>query len=200
VNNATASGWHNRTEVTDPDSHPVITKRAFSFHICGVKFRDLDGNGKYDVATEPGIDGVTITLLGADNATPAEEYYPELKYPAPEANPLLSGENQLEGSYCFNIYNVTAGKSYTFYIREKLPPRTVATTPRWAGPITLVASAAGPRESLNNHFGNAKIAPPVGGEAYPAKKIYVLAPWIAVAVILAGGISWYVLRRRKAQS
>lgn len=43
-------------------------------------------------------------------------------------------------------------------------------------------------------------APAVGGEAYPVNKISVLVPWIAVAVILAGGISWYALRRRKAQS
>jgi hypothetical protein len=43
-------------------------------------------------------------------------------------------------------------------------------------------------------------APPVGGEAYPVSRISVLAPWIAVAVLLAGGTSWYVLRRRRARS
>jgi len=42
--------------------------------------------------------------------------------------------------------------------------------------------------------------PPVGGEAYPVTKISVSAPWIAMAVVVAGGISWYVLRRRRAQS
>ncbi len=42
--------------------------------------------------------------------------------------------------------------------------------------------------------------PPVGGEAYPVNKASLLAPWIAVGVVLAGGISWYVLRRRRAQS
>jgi len=42
--------------------------------------------------------------------------------------------------------------------------------------------------------------PPVGGEAYPVSKASVLAPWIALSVLLAGGISWYALRRRKAQS
>jgi len=42
--------------------------------------------------------------------------------------------------------------------------------------------------------------PPVGGEAYPVSKASLMAPWIAVAVVLTGGISWYVLRRRKAQS
>ncbi|MFC1970311.1 hypothetical protein ACFLVV_03725, partial [Chloroflexota bacterium] len=42
--------------------------------------------------------------------------------------------------------------------------------------------------------------PPVGGEAYPVSRISVLAPWIAVAVVLAGGIAWYALRRRRVQS
>jgi hypothetical protein len=42
--------------------------------------------------------------------------------------------------------------------------------------------------------------PPVGGEAYPVSKASLLAPWIAGAALLAGGISCYVLRRRKAQS
>jgi uncharacterized repeat protein (TIGR01451 family) len=200
VNNATASGWHNITQVTDPDNHPVITKRSFSFHICGIKFRDLDADGRYEVETEPGIDAVTIILLGADNATPAEKYYPELKYPGPEENPLLSGENMLKGSYCFNIYNETDGKEYTFYVREEVPPGMVATTPTWVGPITLVASTAGPRESLNNHFGNARMPPPVGGDAYPVSRISVLAPWIVVGVILAVGIGWYILKRRRAQN
>jgi hypothetical protein len=42
--------------------------------------------------------------------------------------------------------------------------------------------------------------PPVGGKAYPVSKTSLLAPCIAVALALAGGISWYVLRRRRAQS
>jgi len=39
----------------------------------------------------------------------------------------------------------------------------------------------------------------VGGEAYPVNKISLLVPWIAVAVLLAGGISCYASRRRRAQ-
>jgi len=42
--------------------------------------------------------------------------------------------------------------------------------------------------------------PPVGGEAYPISRISVLAPWIAMGAVLAYGISWYVLKRRRAQS
>jgi len=42
--------------------------------------------------------------------------------------------------------------------------------------------------------------PPVGGEAYPVNRASLLAPWIAVGVVLAVGISWYILRRRRVQS
>ena len=42
--------------------------------------------------------------------------------------------------------------------------------------------------------------PPVGGEAYPVSKASLLAPWIALGLGVAGVISWYVLKRRKAQS
>jgi hypothetical protein len=42
--------------------------------------------------------------------------------------------------------------------------------------------------------------PPVGGEVYPVSKASLLAPWIAGAVVLAGGAIWYVSRRRRAQN
>jgi LPXTG-motif cell wall-anchored protein len=42
--------------------------------------------------------------------------------------------------------------------------------------------------------------PPVGGEAYPVSKASLLAPWIAVGMLLAGGAGWFVLRRRKTGS
>ena len=42
--------------------------------------------------------------------------------------------------------------------------------------------------------------PPVGGEAHPVSKASLLAPWIALGVVLAGGRSWYILRRLRAQS
>ena len=46
-----------------------------------------------------------------------------------------------------------------------------------------------------------QVGPPaVGGEAYPISKVSLLAPWAAVALVMAGGISWYILRRRRAQT
>jgi hypothetical protein len=40
--------------------------------------------------------------------------------------------------------------------------------------------------------------PPVGGEAYPVNKLAILAPWIALAAIIAGALIY--MRRRQAQS
>ena len=42
--------------------------------------------------------------------------------------------------------------------------------------------------------------PPVGGEAYPVNKLAILVPWITLAALLAGSISWFALRRREARS
>jgi LPXTG-motif cell wall-anchored protein len=40
----------------------------------------------------------------------------------------------------------------------------------------------------------------VGGEAYPVSKMSLVAPWIAVGVVLAGGAIWLAVKRRKARS
>jgi hypothetical protein len=40
--------------------------------------------------------------------------------------------------------------------------------------------------------------PAVGGEAYPVNKLVILAPWIGLAMLLLGGITWCTLRRRRA--
>jgi hypothetical protein len=42
-------------------------------------------------------------------------------------------------------------------------------------------------------------SPAVGGEAYPVNKLAILAPWIALAVVIAGAVIFFV-RRRPAQS
>jgi len=42
--------------------------------------------------------------------------------------------------------------------------------------------------------------PAIGGEGYFPSIVGLLAPWIALGVLFIGGIAWFVLRRRKAQS
>ncbi len=175
----------------------------FSFHICGEKFNDLNRNGIRDEG-EPGIDGVEIILLGADMMTPAEEYYPNMfKYPSPETNPLYSGENELQGSYCFNLENVDPKRglyengTYIFYIKETLPEGWIATTPTIIGPIKLVASEDGPRESLHNDFGNA--LPQIGGTLIPINEMNIgsLTSLTLLALIASVTISIIIAKRRR---
>ena len=40
----------------------------------------------------------------------------------------------------------------------------------------------------------------IGAEAFTVNKLAILAPWIALAVVVVGGISWLTLRRRRAES
>lgn len=65
-------------------------------------------------------------------------------------------------------------------------------------PDTIVMDEA---KSVTANFTEEGAAPTpgVGGTAYPPNKLAILWPWIAaLAVILAGGITWLVLRRRRA--
>ncbi len=179
-----------------------IEQGIYSFHICGIKFWDVNSNGTYEPDIDPGIDGVVITLLGPDQSTKAEDYYQgKFSYTANEGNPLDSGENMFTGSYCFNLENVESGL-YTFYIKEEVPPGWIAVTPEIIGPLTLEASDSGPRESVNNHFGNVQLPAPsrsrtaVGGEVYPINKMVVLAPWLGLAGAIIAGV--YVFRRHHA--
>ncbi|MDI9644578.1 MAG: hypothetical protein QFX35_05105 [Candidatus Verstraetearchaeota archaeon] len=197
-----------------PSEDPV--QETYSFHICGIKFSDLNLNGIYepapdeqsDIVPEPGIDGLNVTLLGADGITPAEIYYAgDFEYPSNEANPMATGENLLPGSYCFNLKNVstTGGDynngTYVFYVRLDEPLIYVNTTPTLIGPIVLIASAGGPRESLNNHFGNApptepppepepeeERVPAVGGELLAVDLQSILADALLWNIVFLGAV------------
>ncbi len=175
---------------------------TYSFHICGFKFDDFNRNGIFDIETEHGIDGVTVTLLAPDPTDPsklikAELAYPEIIYPSPEANPLKIGENMLTGSYCFNIENLIDGKTYTFYIKIEEPSSSFATTLLQIGPITLVASEGGPRDSINNNFGN--VAPAVGGVFTTPNRLLLLSPYVAL-VGLVGALSIILAVRRRCKA
>ena len=179
---------------TDDFSVKIVAGQGiFSFHICGTKFVDLNGNGRYDPESEPGTDGVTVTLLGQDRMTKATTYYTELSYPPPEDKTpdiLQTGENILHGSYCFNLLAglAASGKTYIFYIEieEQL-----------MGPITLVASEDGPRESLNNDFGNAPpTAPPIGGFVFQVDKVELFSPWPALLSLLTAVIALVAVSKK----
>jgi len=190
-----------------PEEDPQDPEPTFTFHICGEKFEDSNRDGLYNVEVEHGIGllsggswiepGVTVILLGPDMKTRATEYYPELKYPPPEdehPDILQSGENGLRGSYCFNLIGASKGKTYTFYIKEEVPVGREATTKTMIGPITLIASSDGPRESINNHFGN--IAPkPVGGVYMPVNKLKMLMPYLAFMGLISTIVLIAIKRR-----
>ena len=42
--------------------------------------------------------------------------------------------------------------------------------------------------------------PPVGGELYPVDKLGILTPWIGLAALFIGGLTWFALRQRRAYS
>jgi hypothetical protein len=184
-----------------PSEYPPAEE--FSFHICGEKFNDPNRNGIRDEG-EPGINGIEIILLGADMITPAEEYYPNMFiYPEPETNPLYSGENELQGSYCFNLEDVDPEGgvdeqgTYIFYIKEILSEGWIATTPTIIGPITLVTSGDGPRESLHNDFGN--VLPQIGGTLIPfdGMNIGTLMSFTLLAFMVSLTFSIIIAKRRK---
>jgi len=202
VNNATAAGLYDTTNVTDWDIHSIniIVEPTFSFHICGFKFDDLNRNGVYNVETEPGINSVNATLLGPDQETKATDaYLGKFAYPPPENTPpldtLQTGENMLAGSYCFDLINIMPG-TYIFYIRIEEPSGKGSTTPTLIGPITLVTSPDGPRESLNNNFGNA-LPRPVGGYLTSVSKLAVLSPYLALVGLIGAASAVIVNKRRR---
>ncbi|MDY7019048.1 MAG: hypothetical protein SU899_03115, partial [Chloroflexota bacterium] len=67
------------------------------------------------------------------------------------------------------------------------------------GPLTLVACCDGPRESVNNHFGNAEPEPEpilVGGEVHSLNRLALLAPWLGLVASLIAGTTLVIKRRR----
>lgn len=181
---------------------PIETS-YYSFHICGVKFYDSNRNGLYEIDVESPINDVIITLLGPDQATQAEDYYPgSFIFPAPEDhNPTYTGENNLMGSYCYNIIVLVNG-AYTFYVKEELPTGKVNTTSLILGPITLEASPTGIRESLNNNFGNSDpLIQPVGGEWVPFNIAQTSAPWVGWAfATMVITMSFVYIRKKSKQT
>ncbi|MCP8310090.1 MAG: hypothetical protein L6N94_01130 [Candidatus Methylarchaceae archaeon HK01M] len=159
-----------------------------SIHLCGFKFRDLNTNGIFDVDAiipEPKIDGVTITLLGADGETLAQDYYSG-DFTLLGSNPVETGEGGLIGHYCFNLENVELG-SYTFFIRETLPEGTIPTTPIIIGPIEINIDTSEQVTISGNIFGNIPLDPrdPVGGTLLPADLVQLTISWMNLGILIS---------------
>ena len=145
------------------DVHQTPAADTFSvIHICGFKFTDTNRDGEMN-AGEQGINDVGIALLGPDGETPAEQAYAgSFQYPLPETNPTHSGENDLQGSYCFNLVDVLDGE-YVFYVRADEAGHPPNTTSLLIGPIALSVEGGQVYMVTGNNFGNmASVA--VGGE------------------------------------
>jgi len=111
--------------------------------ICGMKFNDLNGNGKMD-AGEPGISGWLINLSGDTNTT------------------VLTDK---EGRYCFT--NLTPGQ---YKIGEEVREGWTQTAPGTPGNFTLTLPAGG--NLTGYYFGNTYrnttgcVTPPLGMVAW----------------------------------
>ena len=160
------------------------------------------------------VETVTITLVVTP--APARNTTETITLPPPQGNklPLQPMYIELEGGYDPSILIQPLGSQwheiYPVFCREyELVNMQDSGDPRgelsFCDDIVLQNKRTG--EETLWHVEEVAIdiivtpePPPVGGEAYPVDKFSLLAPWITVAVILAGGISWYILRRRRAQS
>ncbi len=182
----------HQTRAPPPDGGQQLS----TVHICGTKFNDINGDGAYDPEFDPGINGVTVMLLGADAQTLASQYYPgQFSYPIQEGDVMVSGENNLPGSYCFNLENTLPG-TYTFYIKIEEPLGMFPTTPTMIGPITIVVPLTSTVIlSANHNFGNGR--PPVGGMVLPVDSLVSLAPWIGFLGVLAVVIGLVAVSKKR---
>jgi len=171
-------------------NHTAIATCSDTITCCigDTLFYDNNGNGVRD-PYEPGIPGVQVNLYGDDGNG--------VFNPSGGTDDLLAsvitdaaGKYKFTGLNCSDTY-------WVYVVPETLPPGLTLTT--GGNPWGLIAlDPEGEVYDLADFGYQPPI--PVGGEAYPVNKASLLAPWIAVGVVLAGGVSWYVLRRRRARS
>jgi len=112
----------HRNVIIEGSTSPVVTTGS----ICGVKFNDLNGNGRKD-SGELGLSGWTITLLGG--VIP------------------LTATTGADGNYCFN--NLPAG---TYTLSETQQNGWQQTSPLNPNTHTVVLTAG--QNVLNVDFGN----------------------------------------------
>jgi hypothetical protein len=143
---------------------------GYNAYMWGYGVDDLDGDGKADVLV-----GTLVGQKGAETGT-------VIAKKGIDGTHILEAESDQE---IWFAYQEDESYNYDYDLDGNGQPDLVICT------NNRVCAVAPP---------SCEVPPPVGGEAYPTSKLSLLAPWIAAGVCLGGGISWYVLRRRRAQS
>ncbi|MFC2032406.1 SdrD B-like domain-containing protein [Chloroflexota bacterium] len=181
VSEVTKDGW---TQTTPPSVDVVIDEGSArvdfgnrgALSISGVKFNDLNGNGDQD-NSEPTLGGWTIFLDGDADGLP-------------DGAETATITSAVDGSYSF-VY-LEPG---TYTICEILEDGWVRTVPATCHIVTLTDN-----NSMDHDFGNRLFPPPptsavVGGEATSPNKVSILAPWLALVLVLFIAVSFLAWRR-----
>ena len=152
-------------------------------------FYDNNGNGNQDPG-EVGIAGVQVNLYKDDGNG--------LFNPTGGTDDFIGTRTTGGyGIYSFIDLPPFCDMGYWVLILENtLPPSLTLTT--GSNPIGPICLEEGGYYDLAD-FGYQPPVP-VGGEVYPVNKLAILMPWITLAALLAGSISWFAPRRREARS
>ncbi|MEM2893984.1 MAG: hypothetical protein QW638_07395 [Candidatus Bathyarchaeia archaeon] len=204
-------------EPPPPPPPPPPPQEVYTFHICGVKFLDVNGNGVWEMGIDQPVNGVILWLLAKTDDgrfVPADglesPYYGNISVIEEHGNPVLSGEGgeTLSGHYCFNLYANKTG-TYEFYIwldESSIPEnyrvypavgnKSLIINATLIGPITLTTETN--EVSYNNNFANYQL--PVGGVIMKAVESNPLAPEPHPAIIitslgLAGAVFAYAINK-----
>ena len=194
-------GWMNITDPIGTQWHELQPIFSREYHLSSWEDNG-DGILSYcdtiDMYEKPDgeprdyhVENVTITLLLTENRT-GEPLYIEL-----EGGFNASVLNNPVGTYWHEIYP-------NFFTRYHLTFWDDGGELDYCDLILLTNNTTGGETECYVEEVAVDIVvtikpPPVGGEAYPVNKLSLLAPWIALGLVLAGGISWYLRKRRKAQ-
>jgi hypothetical protein len=160
--------------------------------ICGsigdTIFYDNNDNGIQDPG-EGGIEGVTVELYEDDVVYGV--FDPE--WMGGNTDDLVATtETDVGGVYLFP--DLAPGCYWVWVNETTLPPGVTLTT----GDNPLYYCVAEGEAYEGADFGYLGATLPVGGTAYPINKLAILAPWMALAAVIAGATIF--MRRRRAQS
>ena len=106
---------------------------------------------------------------------------------------MIGGEGGKIGALAFNASGVLYGVSK--FGEGGQGPSMLITINTATGQITWVGETPDALDAIV--FGT---LPPVGGELYPVNKLGILIPWMGLAALFIGGLTWFALRRRRAYS